>query len=163
MIRAINWLASCVMFPLIPMIAIWLFKGLETSKYSFTNVSGTDLAFATAMICVVSIIRVKNVGSDPRLQDAISNIFSLGLMFSLILFTAALLYQVQTDHLMQSFYDTVSDGIKNKVDITAAAQSINPTINEEKINTFRIINAVYAGIIVITALICNYKYDMDRA
>ncbi|WP_429234836.1 hypothetical protein [Aeromonas salmonicida] len=162
MFRIINWLASGVLFPLTPMLAVWFLKGLESGHYTFSNVSATDLAFATAMICVVSIIRVKNLGSDPQLQESMSNIFSFGLIICLILFTASLLYQIQADALLVKYYKVVSESMKNGGDIKLAANGIVPTEHDDKIGTFRIINAFFSFTTVITALFCNFKYDLDR-
>lgn len=162
MVRFINWLASSVLFPLMPMGAVWFFKGLESGSYSFSNLSGTDLAFATAMICVVSIVRVKNVGNDQQLQEGMSNIFSLGLVICLILFTSALLYQVQAENLVTNFYVAVNESLKNGSDVAIAVKGIAPEIHKEKLETFRAINSIFAGIIVLIALFCNFKYDLDR-
>ncbi|WP_444926411.1 hypothetical protein ACJJI4_21450 [Microbulbifer sp. TRSA002] len=162
MFRLINWLANGVLFPLTPMLAVWFFKGLETGSYKFSNLSATDLAFATAMICVVSIVRIKNLGNDPYLQESMSNIFSVGLVGCLILFTAALLYQVQAETLLEQYYNLASESIKNGNDVKAAVNGIVPTEHDKKIDTFRVVNAVFACITVIAALFCNFKYDLDR-
>lgn len=162
MLRFVNWLANGVLFPLLPMLAVWFFKGLESGSYEFANMSATDLAFATAMICVVSIVRGKNLANNPQLQESLSNMFSFGLAICLILFTAALLYQVQAETLFEKFYVVASESIKNGTDVKAAVSGIEPTEHNEKIDTFRAVNAVFAGITVIAALICNFKYDLDR-
>lgn len=162
MLRFVNWLANGVLFPLLPMLAVWFFKGLETSSYKFSNMSATDLAFATAMICVVSIVRVKNIGNNPQLQESLSNMFSFGLALCLILFTAALLYQVQAETLFERFYVVASESIKSGSDVKTAVSGIDPKEHSAKIDTFRAVNAIFAGITVIAALICNFKYDLDR-
>lgn len=160
--RLIKWLSNSVLFPLFPMLVTWFFKGVETNNYVFSNVSGTDLAFATAMICIVSIVKVRNVGSDPQLQETISTIFSVGLCFSLILFTATLLYQIQSDVIMSKFYSEISKNINQCNNLVSIVRDINPNIHSKKLETFRAINALYAFLIVITAIFCNYKYNLDR-
>lgn len=162
MLRFLNWLANGVLFPLLPMLAVWFFKGLETGGYHFSNMSATDLAFATAMICVVSIVRVKNLSNNPQLQETLSNIFSFGLAICLILFTAALLYQVQAETLFEKFYAIASESIKSGSDVKAAVSGIDPTEHDDKIGTFRAVNGIFAGITVIAALFCNFKYDFTN-
>jgi hypothetical protein len=162
MLRLVNWLANGVLFPLLPMLAVWFFKGLEKGSYEFANISATDLAFATAMICVVSIVRVKSLGNNPQLQETLSSMFSFGLAICLILFTAALLYQVQAETQFEKFYIVASESIINGTDVDIAVAGIDPTEHNGKIDTFRAVSAFFAGITVIAALICNFKYDLDR-
>lgn len=162
MLRLINWLANSVIFPLVPMIAVWALRGVETGIYKFSNISGTDLAFATSMVCVISLVRVKNVGNDPQLQDALSNIFSIGLSICLVLFAITLLYQVQAEVVMQNFYGVVIDSIKNQQDIAQSIQGINPDLHDSKLDLFRNVAFTLSIIIVASALLCNFKYDLDR-
>lgn len=162
MLRLINWFANSVIFPLVPMLAVWALRGIETGSYAYSNISGTDLAFATAMICVISIVRVKNVGSDPQLQEGLSNVFSIGLVFCLLLFATALLYQVQSETIMSTFYSTVVESIKSNQDVALSIKGINPDVHNDKISLFREVASILSVVIVATALLCNFKYDLDR-
>ncbi len=143
------------------MLATWLFRGLESGNFAFSNLSPTDLMFASSMVCVLSMARLKNINNNKDLQEGLSNLFSFGLILCFSVFIAALLYQVQADTLLTEFYMAVKNSIQSNTDVVKAVANIDPTMHNDKMDLFRW-TAICLSILVIgTALLCNFKYNLD--
>ncbi|NOI94718.1 hypothetical protein [Vibrio sp. T3Y01] len=161
MYRFINWFTSSVALPLIPMAGVWLIKGVESGTFSVSNVNGTDLLFASAMVCVISLIKLKNV-SNKELLEGLTNIFSFGLVVSMVLFAWSLVYQVQADLTLQSFFDLVSKALNDGADVKAIANAIDPLSYNNKIEAFRLIGFIVIAVVVPTSIVFTFTYDLDK-
>ncbi|KAB7690237.1 hypothetical protein [Plesiomonas shigelloides] len=161
MYRFINWFTSSVALPLIPMAGVWLIKGVESGTFTVSNINGSDLLFASAMVCVISLIKLKNV-ADKELLEGLTNIFSFGLVVSMVLFAWSLVYQVQADLSIQSFFDLVTKALNDGTDIKAVASSIDPLSYNSKIEAFRLIGFIVTIVVVPTSIIFTFTYDLDK-
>ncbi|WP_429165706.1 hypothetical protein [Aeromonas rivipollensis] len=161
MYRFINWFTSSVALPLVPMIGVWLIKGVETGAFSISNINGSDLLFSSAMICVISLVRLKNVTSK-ELLEGLTTIFSFGLVISMVLFSWALVYQVQADLVFLDFFNITSKSLKDGVDVKVALDSLNPLSYSSKIDTFRLIGFIVILVVVPIAIIITFTYDLDK-
>lgn len=163
MSRIFIWFSSSIIFPLTPMGVVWFLKGLETGDFSFSNIAGSDLLFASAMVCVITLIRLRNISNNKELQDSLASIFLAGLFFTLIGFTLALVYQVQGDLLLLKYFQVVHEALNNSHDVQTAINGINPTSADSKVAFFRLGGLLLGMIVFITAAICNFKYNLDKA
>lgn len=161
MYRFINWFTSTVALPLIPMIVVWLLKGIEAGTLSFSNVNGSDLLFASAMVCVISLVKLKNAASK-ELLEGLTNIFSFGLVVSMVLFTLSVVYQVQADLALQRFFYATLKALENGKDVQSAINSINPMGYNSKLDIFRILGFVVIAMVVPTSIGLTFTYNLDK-
>lgn len=161
MYRFINWFISSVALPLVPMIGVWLIKGVETGVFSISNINGSDLLFSSAMICVISLVRLKNV-TNKELLEGLTNIFLFGLVISMVLFSWALVYQVQADLMFLEFFNITSKSLKDGVDVKTVLDSLNPLSYSSKIEDFRIIGLIVILAVVPIAITITFTYDLDK-
>ncbi|MUL04219.1 hypothetical protein GNP89_18825 [Aliivibrio fischeri] len=161
MYRFINWFTSSVLLPLVPMGGVWLIKGIESGSFAIANINGADLLFASAMVCVISLIRLKKLTNKDLLEGLVS-IFSFGLVVSIVLFAWSLVYQVQADLAFFNFFKLTSEALAAGGDVKLALGSIDPLSYNDKIDTFRIIGFIVVSVVVPTATIFNFTYDLDK-
>ena len=163
MSRFFIWFSSSVIFPLIPMGVVWFLKGLETGNFSFSNIAGSDLLFASAMVCVITLIRLRNISNNKDLQDSLASVFLASLFVTLIGFTLALVYQVQGDLLLLKHFKVVKEALSNGADVQVALNGIDPSTADSKVAFFRFGGLILGAIVFFTAAICNFKYNLDKA
>ncbi|EIV8469703.1 hypothetical protein MA794_004443 [Vibrio vulnificus] len=163
MSRFFIWFSSSIIFPLTPMGVVWFLKGLETDNFSFSNIAGSDLLFASAMVCVITLIRLRNVSNNKELQESLASVFLAGLIFTLIGFTLALVYQVQGDLLLLKHFKVVQEALSKSTDVRTAIHGIDPSIGDSKVAFFRFWGLVLGVIVFVTAATCNFKYNLDKA
>ncbi|MBU2971351.1 hypothetical protein KO527_18580 [Pseudoalteromonas sp. C2R02] len=161
MYRFINWLTTSLALPLVPMFGVWLLKGIEKGSFSTDSINGTDLLFASAMICVISLIRLKKV-ANKDLLEGLTNIISFGLVVSMVLFAWSLVYLVQADITLTNYFSVASKAITDGTDVKKALGAIDPLSYNNKIETFRVIGFIVMAVVVPTSILFNYKYDLDK-
>lgn len=142
---------------------VWFLKGLETGNFSFSNIAGSDLLFASAMVCVITLIRLRNISNNKDLQDSLASVFLASLFITLIGFTLALVYQVQGDLLLLKHFKVVKETLSHGADVQVALNGIDPSTADSKVAFFRLGGLILGAIVFSTAAICNFKYNLDKA